>query len=224
MLNLVMPPQSELGYLTPILVLLGFLALLGLMGFIVFVVYLSLRSKKPVKVEKKKGEEIKPDRLISDVKLFVVYTLQFFSCWVALGSIVWMLEVLLFTLISKSSYSYWYYIIPYFLIILTFPISSIICLKTWSAIKRSQGEEKQILAQRKKIFLMVQLFFSAVFFVLFTGLTFVLLIIAFVESIAYWDNEIIMVLIFPIIPAIMSFLTGLWYWVEFMYLRKEVER
>lgn len=211
-------PQYPSYNFIPILALVGWLSLIGLLAFVVLIVYLLLkpRGEKAGKLDTESR-----DKIIRDIWLFLSYSVVFFGCWVMMGSIAWLLGVVYLTVFLKVEYSYWHLVIPYVLILLALPFNVLVWLKTWRGVKITQGDEKKILVERKKIFLIVQLFFSALFFVLFSGLTLLVLVLAFMYSSSYVDWEEVAVIGLPMIPSFLSLVTGLWYLIELMLLRRE---
>lgn len=217
----IVPSPYRLQYWTPLLVLVGWLALMGLLGLIVVVVYSLLRPKKEEGAQKL-AEAIGQESFVKDLGLLVLYVLLFLGCWILVGSMVWILGVLYVTIFLEGDFGIWHFVLPYLLVLLTLPFGVLFSLKTWGAIKVKQGEEKKVLVDRKKIFIVVQIFFSLVFLLLFSALAILFLILSIVYSGGYVDSESFAIICLPMIPVVFSFLTGLWYFIELMILRREV--
>lgn len=231
-MSVVLPPSPIYSSnWTPLFVLIGWLSLLGLLGFLAVVVFLLLRTRRESEesVDREleassdggSGKEtaLQGDTFLKDLGLLFLHLLSFFASWLMWAALVWLGVVLYISLLLEADFKLWHYVVPYLLFLLTFPFTSLTCLKVWSGIKRNRGEEKRRYFQYRKFYSLVQLFLSAVFISL-SGIIF-LIIFGIVFSMSGFDSETIRILGLPLIPGLLSFAYLIWYLAEFVLLRRE---
>ena len=167
----------------------------------------------------------KDDNFWKALSLLTAYTLQFFSDWIIFGCVTWLLILGLIYTYSGwiKSLSLWYFGIPYFLLLLTLPISSLICLKTWGGIIKMEGEKKLFLflIQAKKIYLSIQIFFSILSFFSFLALGIFISLFA-AEELSYSLANFLKIILIPLVPTAISLISAGIYSIKFLLLRKQL--
>jgi len=182
-----------------------------------------------IKEEKssKKPSDKKPSTV--NIGLLVAsYFLQFISTWVLLGASIWLFGAIAFWILLKLDFSYYstdgivktgHFLIPYITILLTFPVNFLLRLKSWRAIRLSLGQERKQLINAKEVYLFLQLFFSAVFLSLFSGLFLLVFVFLIAENSGYsLASGGLIIFGLLLTPNILTFLTGISFLVELLVL------